>query len=486
MSIDYQQILMDMNGPRYYRARKSSFSRYLIVFLLLFLAGASAWVWWSGYAGTGYEYIRSHVSALLNGRQSETEPVADSAFTLPVDRTSVTQQPIVETAGTTAVRVEPARTSPVQSVPAPDARARQSAPTPPELAEAKAWASPGAKAREAEPTPPVAQSPLRMELKAIDQLLTTNPAEAMTRLQRLAGQQNAPDDQAEITYRLGYAARMLKDEAKSEEFWTKAVDSWPNTRGGRYSALALGDTWNKQFAGDKPQPARWDDIHRMYSIVLGRDDAPFLAPAMRAAVKVRQTKLSEKVIFGSAPSKLAKYHQVESGELLGSIAGKYRMDYESVARINGIDPNRIRAGMDLKVITGEVEIIVRKNTANKELGPTLTWYIDNRWIKELPACVGDGNKTPAGSYVITSKERDPSWTNPANGQLLPNNHPENILGSRWMAMKGMNTQGLGIHGTTVPDSIPGYTSAGCVRMLNPDVEELFSFARIGGKVTIVD
>lgn len=107
-------------------------------------------------------------------------------------------------------------------------------------------------------------------------------------------------------------------------------------------------------------------------------------------------------------------------------------------------------------------------------------------MREYPACVGPGDKTPAGTYTLTSKERDPSWTNPANGQLLPNDHPENILGSRWMAMKGMNTQGLGIHGTTVDDSIPGYTSAGCVRLHNRDVEELFSFARIGSSVTIIE
>jgi lipoprotein-anchoring transpeptidase ErfK/SrfK len=70
--------------------------------------------------------------------------------------------------------------------------------------------------------------------------------------------------------------------------------------------------------------------------------------------------------------------------------------------------------------------------------------------------------------------------------LLPNQHPENILGSRWMAMKGRNVTGLGIHGTTVDDSIPGYTSAGCIRLLNQNVEELFSYARIGGKVTVLE
>ncbi|MCD8350533.1 MAG: L,D-transpeptidase family protein, partial [Planctomycetaceae bacterium] len=203
-------------------------------------------------------------------------------------------------------------------------------------------------------------------------------------------------------------------------------------------------------------------------------------------VKTKLNRINDMVIFGTAPSKLARYHKVASGEFLSSIGNKYRVDYESISRINGIDPNRIRVGMDLKLVVGDVSIIVRKNEADPEKSPTVTWYLDGRWIREYKACVGDGNKTPAGIYHLTSKERDPSWTNPANGQLLPNNHPENILGSRWMAMKGMNTQGLGIHGTTVDDSIPGYTSAGCVRLLNRDVEELFSFARIDNKVTVLD
>ncbi len=207
---------------------------------------------------------------------------------------------------------------------------------------------------------------------------------------------------------------------------------------------------------------------------------------MKAEIKRKLTVVNDQIIFGSAPTELARYHRVESGELLGSIANKYRVDYESISRVNGINPNRISVGMDLKILVGDVDIIVRKHVADPARTPTVTWYVGGRWAREYPACVGDGMKTPAGTYTFTLKERDPSWTNPLNGQLLPNNHPDNILGSRWMAMKGMNTQGLGIHGTTVDDSIPGYTSAGCVRLHNVDVEELFSFARIGGRVTIVD
>ncbi len=334
--------------------------------------------------------------------------------------------------------------------------------------------------------PPVL-SDARAQLRAIDAMLNSDPSGALERLNTLSRSSLEAADAAEVGYRRGYAARVLRDEALAERSWQETVDLYPNTRGGRFSALALGDTWFQRYAAAaRPQLSYWDDIQLMYSRVLGVDDAPFLPDAARREVKTRLGTLNDALFFGSAPTKMARYHKIEDGELLAGIASKYRVDYESIARVNGINPNRIRAGMDLKIVVGDVDVVVRKNTAHPDKGPSVTWFLDGRWVREYPACVGDGMKTPAGTYTLTSKERDPSWTNPANGQLLANDHPENILGSRWMAMKGMNTQGLGIHGTTVDDSIPGYTSAGCVRLHNFDVEELFSYARIGGRVTIIE
>lgn len=329
-------------------------------------------------------------------------------------------------------------------------------------------------------------SEAKARIKAIDQLLASNPPEALRRIEELQAMPLEPDDAAEAGYRRGYVARLLQDERNAEKAWKETAEKYPALRGGRFSSLAIADTWYHQYAGLRPQTSYWDDIQLMYSRTLGMDDAPFLPEQVKVQVKQKLNRLNDSLFFGSAPSKLARYHKVEPGELLSSIANKYRVDYESIARINGIDPNRIRAGMDLKLIVGNVEVIVRKNSTLPDKQPTLTWYLDGRWIREYPSCVGEGVKTPPGTYTFTLKERFPSWTNPVNGQLLSNDHPENILGSRWMAMKGMDTQGLGIHGTTVDDSIPGYTSAGCIRLLNKDVEELFSFGRIGGKVIVID
>lgn len=491
MALDYQQILMDMNRPR--RRQGGSLKKKLVVcFFLLLVAGGAYSVWhfslvertWNGAVGLYDRYLGGGQGevAQAGGAMLDVEPAnAASGQSLrpqvsaavpapapggPIDvasQSSSVPHNVQSTAASQSVRPAAAVQGGAQSL--------RSAGQP----------SGGAGA----PAPVLSEA--RAQLQVIDQMLASNPGEAMRRLEDLVQNTRLDDEEsAETGYRLGYAARMLRDEEKAEKSWRETAEKWPQLRGGRFSALALADTWYHRYAGERPQMTYWDDVQVLYSRVIGEDDAPFLPENVKQAVKGKLNRLNDSLFFGTAPTKLARFHKVEQGELLGSIGNKYRVDYESIARVNGINPNRIRPGMDLKVVVGEASIIVRKNEKDPDRGPTVTWFLDGRWAREYQACVGDGDKTPAGTYNLSSKERDPSWTNPVNGQLLPNDHPENILGSRWMAMKGMNTQGLGIHGTTVDDSIPGYTSAGCVRLLNRDVEELFSFARIGNKVTVLD
>ncbi len=524
MAIDYQQILLDMNRP--HRRQGKSMKTILgacILMAAIFAGTFSAWKY--GVVDRIVENVGTMAGNLLNRGADDAEPAVFAAAPAAARTDAALPErpvplqsslPVDIAAESSPVPAAPVQASAVQELQPLDAPRPVHAASPAEaqarmlaqgmrqaqtrqeqererqrmqsaLAQAQTHTqSSPARAAGPDMDPIPALSDARSQLKVIDQMLNSDPAEAMRRLDDLSQTALEPVEAAEVGYRRGYAARILRDEPLAERSWLETVDAYPDTRGGRFAALALADTWFQRYAGARAQLSYWDDMQLMYSRVLGVDDAPFLPEAKRTEVKARLNTLNDSLFFGSAPTKMARYHKIEQGELLGSIAQKYRVDYESIARINGINPNQIRAGMDIKIVVGSVDVVVRKNAGDPSRQPTLTWYLDGRWVREYPCCVGDGIKTPAGSYTFTSKERDPSWTNPANGQLLPNDHPENILGSRWMAMKGMNTQGLGVHGTTVDDSIPGYTSAGCVRLLNRDVEELFSYARIGGRVTILD
>jgi len=107
--------------------------------------------------------------------------------------------------------------------------------------------------------------------------------------------------------------------------------------------------------------------------------------------------------------------------------------------------------------------------------------VNDEALKVYYVSTGKDNSTPVGDFTITSKLVDPVWFN--KGVVVPPDSPQNVLGSRWL---GFNLSGYGIHGTVDPDMIGRQVTAGCVRLRNEEVEELYDMLPMGTKVTIVD
>ncbi len=51
---------------------------------------------------------------------------------------------------------------------------------------------------------------------------------------------------------------------------------------------------------------------------------------------------------------------------------------------------------------------------------------------------------------------------------------------------GFDLEGYGIHGTTESQSIGKQVTAGCIRMYNGDVQELYDIMPVGAEVIIID
>jgi lipoprotein-anchoring transpeptidase ErfK/SrfK len=86
-----------------------------------------------------------------------------------------------------------------------------------------------------------------------------------------------------------------------------------------------------------------------------------------------------------------------------------------------------------------------------------------------------GFETPAGLYHVQNKAVNPSWSVPNKpwagslaGKVIPPG-PDNPIKARWMGIY----DGAGIHGTSDTASIGTPASHGCIRMLIPEVEELY-------------
>jgi lipoprotein-anchoring transpeptidase ErfK/SrfK len=94
--------------------------------------------------------------------------------------------------------------------------------------------------------------------------------------------------------------------------------------------------------------------------------------------------------------------------------------------------------------------------------------------------------TPAGRFHVIVKWENPWWYPPASpwaaGASPVPPGPGNPLGTRWM---GISAPGVGIHGTPEPQSIGYSESHGCIRMLIPQAEWLFTHVDIGTTVFIV-
>ncbi|MCA9402886.1 MAG: L,D-transpeptidase family protein [Candidatus Omnitrophica bacterium] len=185
--------------------------------------------------------------------------------------------------------------------------------------------------------------------------------------------------------------------------------------------------------------------------------------------------INMRIIFSNAPSPSAVIHEVVKGDTLGELAKKYGTTIELIKRSNNLDSNIIRIGQKLRIWRGEFNIFVDKSQN------ILILKEGDNVIKVYNVSTGKNNSTPVGSFKITSKLTDPVWFN--KGVVVPPESPANVLGSRWL---GFDIPGYGIHGTVDPDKIGQQVTAGCVRMRNSDVEELYSIIPVGTQVAIVN
>jgi lipoprotein-anchoring transpeptidase ErfK/SrfK len=168
-------------------------------------------------------------------------------------------------------------------------------------------------------------------------------------------------------------------------------------------------------------------------------------------------------------------YTVKSGDSLYVLAQKYHTTVDLIKKINGLKSDNIYPKMKLKIHTAPFSIEIDKSKN------VLVLYSKDEAVKKYSVATGKKNCTPVGEFKITDKLVNPTWFK--TGAILPPGSPENALGTRWM---GFDKPSYGIHGTIEPKSIGSQASEGCIRMLNEEVEELYSLVPVGTKVTIQD
>jgi len=115
--------------------------------------------------------------------------------------------------------------------------------------------------------------------------------------------------------------------------------------------------------------------------------------------------------------------------------------------------------------------------------------LDDGHAMRYPVGVGKYGKQWSGETRIDGKCRNPAWSppqevkrdKPSMPDVIPGGSPKNPMGVAAMTLSGGE---YAIHGTNMPGSVGGFVSYGCIRMLNPDITDLYSRVSVGTRVVV--
>lgn len=231
-------------------------------------------------------------------------------------------------------------------------------------------------------------------------------------------------------------------------------------------------------AADHLPPERRALVLSAYVDALTRGRTPIWGrayPLLSAAYGALQEVLSM-VVFNREGSWRSCFREVRSGDSLARIANSVErelripMSAGLLQRVNGIrHPKRLRAGTRLRIPTEEIRVVVEKSTYSMKvlLGDVL--------IRLYRVGLGENDCTPEDRFVVSEKQRNPAWTDPRTGELIPAGDPRNLVGEYFVKLDHPVHQGYGLHGTEDPTSIGRDASMGCIRLKKTDMAGLFAY-----------
>jgi L,D-transpeptidase ErfK/SrfK len=190
--------------------------------------------------------------------------------------------------------------------------------------------------------------------------------------------------------------------------------------------------------------------------------------------------------------------QAEPNQSLTDIGDKYKVGMHEMLEANPhiTSADELSGGEEIIIPTQFVLPKYRKGIVINLAECRLYYFTpDGKSVFTYPVGLGrKGWRTPTTSTTVIRKSVNPIWTVPSSirayvyeetGNWLPDHippGPENPLGHYAMYL---GTNGYLIHGTNQPWSIGKLISAGCIRLYNEDVEELYKHVTTGTPVKII-
>jgi lipoprotein-anchoring transpeptidase ErfK/SrfK len=274
-------------------------------------------------------------------------------------------------------------------------------------------------------------------------------------------------------------------------FWLAGCDRLPSssssapTAGSATSIVAVAPVTNTVAATSRPPAPAETDIdqyqhaHELQSEGKLSDARALLQPLADdggASDKALDLlgEIDTTILLTPAPADGKTDYTIVAGDSLGKLAQRFGTTVDLIKKSNNLSRDLIRVGDRLRIYQGHFAVNVNKTTNELRL-------TDNgKFFKRYRVGTGAYSKTPVGEFKITTRIANPPWWR-ADGKTIPFGDPENILGTHWL---GLNVPGYGIHGTWDTNSIGKQATAGCIRLLNDDIGELYTILPVGTTVVI--
>jgi len=224
------------------------------------------------------------------------------------------------------------------------------------------------------------------------------------------------------------------------------------------------------------------EAHLALSTLYGNPDLP--AELAKEITRLLD-QLAGTVIY-SRKHYLEPAYVTRPGDTLESIARQYNVPWQLLGRINGLVPatasnqddplkdQPIPAGMELKVVRGPFEAVVRLDRRE------LVLLVQNRYAGRFPIGIGKDQPQLDGSYTVMNKVPQPTYNAP-DGKSYPPRDPNNPLGEAWIGLSDR----VGIHGAGSPEAIGRDDNRGSICVGPRDLDDLYGILSVGSRVTVL-
>ena len=182
-------------------------------------------------------------------------------------------------------------------------------------------------------------------------------------------------------------------------------------------------------------------------------------------------------------SKMKGLYYQDIKEMLGE---RFHMDVRYLDKLN--KNKTYQAGETITVLNTRAPLKERiTRVVASKADKTLYAYNGDKLVATYPTTVGsDSTPSPQGTFKIVNKVKLP-WYKATVGEgaqkkvhMLPPG-PNSPVGVVWM---GLSKPSYGLHGSPKPEGISRQASAGCVRLTNWDVLEVYANIENGATVEL--